>query len=270
MLESNRRLSFSFCRRDARPCVNGRARTGNHGATCHTHRRIVISGSAFSVLIIRKPEAAPEGTRDVPLLSEALDGFRFIWAHPALRALLLRSVTAFLSHGFDFSAVFVKRHSSSAHESRLWALSSRWVAGSVAGAYLPHVIYPPWAWSDVFRHRYSDWFCAIVDSAVGTDSLAWDSSASAYSKLVADMAWTIDLVNETTLRICGAVAGLRSRNAAISTCHGGMLPFGHLRRICSSGLEFRRICISWGRWGSCCQRRGRRLQKQSQFGRCNR
>ena len=56
--------------------------------------------SALSVAAIRRPEPAPAPRQAEGLWVETLAGLRFIFAEPLLRALGLRSATAFLCHGF--------------------------------------------------------------------------------------------------------------------------------------------------------------------------
>lgn len=103
LLESNRRLSFSTSAAE----MAGPALTGALVQAITAPLAIFVDAlsflvSAFSVWTIRIPEGAPVPQPNVALVSEALHGFQFIWKHPALRALLLRSATAFLSMGVIF------------------------------------------------------------------------------------------------------------------------------------------------------------------------
>lgn len=231
LLESNRRLSFSSSAAEmAGPAIAGvlvQAITAPLAILVDASSFLV---SAFSVLAIRKREAAPERKPDVPLLAEALDGFRFIWSHPALRALLLRSVTSFLSMGLIFplyllNAIRVVHMSTSA----LGIVIALGGVGSLAGAYMASRL--------SIRHGIGPTFF-VTAVLIGLAQLLIPLSSQipqigivclSLQQLAGDSAWTIYAVNETTLRQLLAPEHVIGRvNAAMQLASRGMLPFGAL------------------------------------------
>lgn len=229
LLESNKRLSLSASVAE----MAGPALTGALVQAITAPLAILVDAlsflvSAFSVYAIRKPEALPERKRDVPLLSEALDGFRFIWTHPALRALLLRSATAFLSMGFIFPLYLLNAirviHMSTSALGLAIALGG---AGSVIGAYFA----PRFS----MRHGMGPMFfgtailigCAQLLIPLSSEFPRIGLVCLCVQQLGGDMAWTVYIVNETALRQLLAPGQVMGRvNAAMQLASRGVLPFG--------------------------------------------
>jgi predicted MFS family arabinose efflux permease len=169
-----------------------------------------------------------ERKRDVPLLREASDGFRFIWTHPALRALLLRSATAFLSMGLIFPLYLLNAirvvHMSTLALGVAIALGG---AGGLVGAYLA----PRFS----ARHGVGPMFfgtavligCAQLMIPLSSEFPRIGFLCLCVQQLGGDFVWTIYVVNETALRQLLAPAQVIGRvNAAMQLASRGMLPFG--------------------------------------------
>ena len=232
LLESNKRLSLSSSAAE----MLGPAMAGVLVQAMTAPLAILLDAisfllSAFSLAIIRKPETAPERRGvDVPLVSEALDGMRFIWHHPALRALLLRSVTAFLAMGFIFplyllNAIRVVHLSTSALGLSI-ALGG---AGGLVGASVAGRLSTRYGLGRTF------WGTAVLIGC--TQCLIPLSSQFPHAgfillclqQFIGDMMWTIYIVNETTLRQLLAPEQVMGRvNAGMQLASRGMLPFGAL------------------------------------------
>jgi predicted MFS family arabinose efflux permease len=154
-----------------------------------------------------------------------LAGLRFIWTQPTLRALLLRSVAAFLSMGpiFSFYVLYTIRdlHLTT---SMLGIAISLGGVGSIVGAYLAG------------RMRSPHVMVATALITTGTHALlplaGTHASAIAYvcvQQLVGDCAWTIYFVNAMYLRQSLAPEALLGRvNGAMQFASRGMLPIGAL------------------------------------------
>ena len=142
LLESNRQLSMSSSAAE----MLGPAVTGVLVQAITAPLAILLDAASFlasalSVWAIQEPEPAPEKKSELPSLTEALDGIRFIWSQPALRSLLLRSATAFLGLGvisplYLLSAIRIVHMSTSALGSSHCTWRSRQPGGSV-GSRLP-------------------------------------------------------------------------------------------------------------------------------------
>jgi predicted MFS family arabinose efflux permease len=198
--------------------------------------------SALSVCAIRKPEAEPYRTRDAPLVSEALDGFRFIWAHPALRALLLRSATAFLSIGLIFplyllNAIRIVHMSTSALGFAI-ALGG---AGSLTGAYIAARLSTRHGLGPMFFGTAVIIGCAQMLIPLSCEFPRMGFLCLCTQQFGGDLMWTIYAVNETTLRQLLAPRAVMGRvNAAMELASRGMLPFGAV----AGGLLADRIGIA--------------------------
>ena len=231
LLESNRRLSLSSSAAE----MLGPALTGALIQAITAPLAILMDAlsfilSAFSVWIIRKPEAAPPRQPRVRLLAEALDGFRFIWTHRALRLLLLRSATAFLSVGlisplYLLNAIRVVHMSTSA----LGIAIGLGGAGSLVGAYI--------APQSSRRHGLGPMFfgtavligCAQFFIPLSSEFPRIGILCLCVQQFAGDLVWTIYMVNETTLRQYLAPGQVMGRvNAAMQLASRGMLPFGAL------------------------------------------
>ena len=248
LLESNKRLSISSSAAE----MLGPAVTGVLVQTITAPLAILLDAlsfllSAFSVWAIRKPETAPEREGDdVPLVSEALDGMRFIWNHPALRALLLRSVTAFLAMGFIFplyllNAIRVVHLSTSALGISI-ALGG---AGSLVGASVAGRLSTRHGLGRTFWGTAVLMGCAQCLIPLSSQFPHVGFVCLCLQQFIGDMMWTIYIVNETTLRQLLAPDQVIGRvSAAMQLASRGMLPFGAL----CGGFLAERFGIVWALW----------------------
>lgn len=231
LLESNKRLSLSASAAE----MAGPAMTGALVQAITAPLAILIDAasflvSAFSVWAIRKPEPAPERRQNTHLASEALDGFRFIWTHRALRALLLRSATAFLSMGF-ISPLYLLNAIRVVHlsTSQLGIAIALGGLGGILGAWLAPRMSARHGLGPVF-------FTAAVLIGCGQMFIPLSSAFPRFGllclsiqQLGGDFVWTLYAVNETALRQLLAPAAVIGRvNAAMQLASRGMLPFGAL------------------------------------------
>ena len=232
LLESNKRLSISSSAAE----MLGPALAGVLVQAMTAPLAILLDAvsflvSAFSVWAIRKPEAASQRrSENVPLLSEALDGVRFIWTHPALQALLLRSVTAFLAMGFIFplyllNAIRVVHLSISA----LGVSIALGGAGGLAGASLARRLSAKHGLGQTFWGTAVLVGCAQCLIPLSSQVPRLGFGCLCLQQFMGDMMWTIYIVNETTLRQLLAPEQVMGRvNAAMQLASRGMLPFGAL------------------------------------------
>jgi predicted MFS family arabinose efflux permease len=231
LLESNRRLSFSASAAE----MAGPALTGALVQAITAPLAILVDAlsflvSAFSVCAIRKPEAAPRPKRDIALVAEAFHGFQFIWTHPALRALLLRSATAFLSMGlimplYLLNAIRVVHMSTSA----LGIAIALGGAGGLLGAYLAPRLSKRHGLGPVFFGTAVLIGCGQMFIPLSSELPRIGFLCLCAQQLGGDCAWTIYTVNETALRQLLAPAAVIGRvNAAMQLASRGMLPFGAL------------------------------------------
>src|ERR1700761_1318843 len=229
LLESNRRLSFSSSAAE----MLGPALAGTLVQAITAPLAILVAElsflvSAFSVWAIRKPEPVSQREPGDPLLTEALDGFRFIWTHPALRVLMLRSATSFLSIGlisplYLLNAIRVVHMSTS----MLGITIALGGAGSLVGAYL--------APRSSRRHGLGPIFFGTA-VLIGCAQLLIPASSEfpqvgilclCVQQFAGDLVWTIYAINETALRQYLAPGQVIGRvNAAMQLASRGMLPFG--------------------------------------------
>jgi predicted MFS family arabinose efflux permease len=194
--------------------------------------------SALLVAAIRKREPPParpalpaEGLQPPrQLLAEALAGLRWVFRDPVLRVLGLRSVTAFLCHGFMGTlyilfAVDVLR----LRPATLGVVIALGGVGATVGAVLAQPI----------ARRLSRGATFLATSTVyGLTSLliplaGWvPAPAVAFlmaAQLVGDMALSLYGINEVSLRQTVVPAGVLGRvNAAMRLLAWGMLPVGAL------------------------------------------
>lgn len=202
--------------------------------------------SAVSVWAISVPEKIAARIPQVSFRDETLAGFRTIWQQPALRALLLRSITAFLSAGavFTFYVLYAIRvlHFSPAALGVTIALGG---VGSLLGGMMAGKV------SARFGVTLSFFVSALV--IAGAQFLmplasVWPRLAIPFlstQQLVGDFAWTIYFVNEATLRQSVTPPHLLGRvNAAMQLASRGMLPIGAL----ASGFLGERIGITNMLW----------------------
>lgn len=230
LLESNRRLSLSASAAE----MLGPALTGALVQAITAPLAILVDAfsflvSAVSVFTIRKPETVPDRKLGAPLLlSEALDGFRFIWTHSALRSLLLRSATAFLSMGLIFPLYLLNAirivHMSTLTLGITIGLGG---AGSLAGAYVAPRISVRHGLGPMFFGTAFMIGCAQLLIPLSSQFPRIGVLCLCVQQLAGDLAWTIYIVNETSLRQSLAPEQVIGRvNAAMQLASFGMLPFG--------------------------------------------
>ncbi|MDP9105706.1 MAG: MFS transporter, partial [Candidatus Eremiobacteraeota bacterium] len=186
--------------------------------------------SAWSLCAIKTREVAGELRTDLPLLSEALHGFRFVWRNGALRALLLRSVTVFLSIGLIFPLYLLNAitviHMSPFALGVAIALGG---AGSLAGASIAPRLST--------RHGFGPTFFGTA-VLIGAAQLLLPLSSAfprigfaclCLQQLLGDLVWTVYVVNETSLRqLLAPPQAIGRVNAAMQLASRGILPFGAL------------------------------------------
>ncbi len=247
LLESNRRLSISSSGAE----MLGPALAGILVQVITAPLAILADAlsflvSAFSVWTIRKPEPAPQPHHSEPGLSESLDGLRFIWSHAALRALLLRSTTTFLFMGLTFSLYLLNAirvvHISTAALGLAIALGG---AGGLAGAWLAARLSR--------RHGHGTTFFLSAGLAGLANFFIPLSSqfprigfaCLCIQQFFGDMAFTVYIVNETTVRQILAPPQVMGRvNSVMQIASRGMLPFGAL----SGGFLAQRFGIAFTLW----------------------
>jgi MFS family permease len=187
------------------------------------------AGAAGAASMPREPlpaERHPPGG----LLAEALAGMRWIFADPVLRALGLRSATAFLCHGF-FGTLYILYAIDVLHlrPATLGLVIALGGVGAMTGAVLAQPI----------ARRFARGATFVVTSAVfGLTSLliplagvapAFAVAFLMAAQLVGDMALSIYSINEVSLRQTVAPARVLGRvNAGMHLLAEGMLPIGAL------------------------------------------
>ncbi len=186
--------------------------------------------SAISVWSIRLPEPAPAPRSRISLREEMWEGMKAILAHSALRALLFRSITAFLSMGlvFSFYILYAIRvlHLKPASLGLAIALGG---AGSLAGGLLAGRLskrfqIKPSFFASAFVIGCAQFFIPLA-SVLPRFALA----CLCVQQFFGDCAWTIYVVNETTLRQSVTPSHLLGRvNAAMQFASRGMLSIGAL------------------------------------------
>ena len=207
--------------------------------------------SALSVWSIRKPEL-PIERQSRPqhsgafIFSESLDGLRFIWSHAALRALLLRSTSTFLFMGLIFALYLLNAirivHISTSALGFAIALGG---AGGLAGAWLSTRLSR--------RHGHAaTFFLSAVFGGIGHLFIPLSAQfprigfpCICIQQFFGDMAFTIYIVNETTIRQTLAPPHVMGRvNSVMQIASRGMLPFGAL----SGGFLAQRFGIAPTLW----------------------
>ncbi len=232
LLECNRRLAMSASSAE----MLGPALTGVLVQAITAPIAILIDAASFlvsavSVTVIRKPEPPPvRHPQAVPILQESLDGLRFIWTHPGLRALLLRSVTAFLAMGVVFplymlNAIRVVHLSTSALGISI-ALGG---AGALAGAAVAARVSRYYGLGPTFFGSALLIGLAYAFIPLSSRFPQFGFLCLCIQQFVGDMAFTVYAVNETAIRqslapelVLGRVTG------AMQLASRGMLPFGAL------------------------------------------
>jgi MFS family permease len=165
-----------------------------------------------------------------PVLAEALAGMRWIFADPVLRALALRSATAFLCHGFMGTlyvlyAIDLLR----LRPATLGLVIALGGVGAMAGAVLAQPIARRFARGATFLVTSTVFGCTSLliplAGAVPGFAVAFLMAA----QLVGDMAFSIYSINEVSLLQTVAPARVLGRvNAGMHLLARGMLPIGAL------------------------------------------
>jgi MFS family permease len=187
--------------------------------------------SAFSVWLIRTPEPPAHRTQHESLREEMLGGMKTILAHPVLRALFFRSITAFLSMGLSFSAFYIL------YAIRILGLKPASLgigialggAGSLAGGALAARIARRVPLKTSFFVSAAVIGCFQILIPLASFAPRFGLPCLCLQQFFGDFAWTIYYVNETTLQQSVAPPHLLGRvNAAIQLASRGMLPLGAL------------------------------------------
>ena len=190
--------------------------------------------SALSIWSIRIPEPEPLSASGpsglFPSLEEMAQGFKTILAHPVLRALFYRSITAFLSMGalFSFYILYAIRVLKFSPVELGFAIALGG-AGSLVGGFFAGRL------ARLIPLKLSFLISAVVivafQSLVPAASLfpRWGAAFLCIQQFFGDCAWTVYYVGETTLRQQVAPGHLLGRvNAAMQFASRGMLPIGAL------------------------------------------
>jgi predicted MFS family arabinose efflux permease len=187
--------------------------------------------SGISVWSIGKPEPPAHAMPHENLRSEMLGGMKTILAHPLLRALLFRSITAFLSMGLGLNSFYVL------YAIRVLGLKPASLgvaialggAGSLAAGLLSARIARRLPLKLSFFASALTIGCLQVLTPLASFVPRFALLLICLHQFFGDFAWTIYYVNETTLRQSVAPPHLLGRvNAAIQLASRGMLPIGAL------------------------------------------
>jgi predicted MFS family arabinose efflux permease len=189
----------------------------------------LVSGISVSMIGTREPAA--HSTPHENLRVEMLGGMKTILAHPLLRALLFRSIMAFLSMGlglFSFYVLYTIRVLGLKPAS-LGVAIALGGAGGLIGGLLSNAI------AKRVPLRFSFFASALMIGGLqfltplASFCPRFALALVCLHQFFGDFAWTIYYVNETTLRQSVAPAHLLGRvNAAIQLASRGMLPIGAL------------------------------------------
>jgi predicted MFS family arabinose efflux permease len=231
LLEGNRRLSMSTSTAE----LLGPLLTGVLVKVITAPLAILIDAlsflvSAASVWIIRKTEPAPDTSHRAAPLPEALEGLRFIWSQPLLRALGFRSVMAFLAMGLIYPLYFlnateVVRMGTPA----LGVVVALGGAGGLAGASLTGRVVARYGCGPVFFGTAVIIALAQLLIPLSSQFPRFGFICLCLQQFFGDMAWMIYIVNETTIRQSLAPPRMLGRvNSAMQLASMGMLPFGAL------------------------------------------
>ena len=252
LFEGNRLLSISGATAE----VLGPSLTGVLVQSITAPIAILIDALSFlvsgiSVWSIGKREPPAHAAPHESLREEVLGGIKTILAHPLLRALLFRSITAFLSMGLGLNSFYVLYtiRVLGFKPASLGVAIALGGAGSLAGGLLATRI-----------ARRVPLKLSFFASALAIGCLQFLTPLASWTPRFAlalvcahqffgDFAWTIYYVNETTLRQSVAPPHLLGRvNGAIQLASRGMLPIGAL----AGGLLGGRIGIANTLWIGAC------------------
>jgi MFS family permease len=186
--------------------------------------------SAVSVWAIRTPEPAPVPTQHESLWHEASEGARAIAHHPVLRALALRSISAFLSFGtFQSLYMLYAIRVLQLGTPTLGILISLGGAGSLLGAYFSDRVTQKFGVGNtLIGSALLSGFANLLVPLAAHD-LHYAVLCMAAAQLIGDAGFTIYFINETTVRQQAVRDELLGRvNAAMQLASRGILPLGAL------------------------------------------
>jgi MFS family permease len=186
--------------------------------------------SAVLLAGIRRPESAPEQRPPGRLLAEALAGLRWILADPVLRAIGLRSATAWVFHGFLGSlymlyAIDILRLSPAV----LGLVIATGGAGAMAGAWLAPRIERRFPLGPTFVATSAIYGLTTLLIPLAAAAPALAVALLAITQLIGDSALMVYSINELSLRqrvVPSAVLGRAS--SGMQLLARGVYPIGAL------------------------------------------
>jgi predicted MFS family arabinose efflux permease len=187
--------------------------------------------SALTLFLIRKPEPPPVPHEAQPILETALGGMRFVLGHPVLRALALRSTTAFFFFGFLGSLYVLFAidglHFSPAVFGVLIALGG---VGALIGALLaPRIVRHLSLGATLIATAIVHGLAALLIPLAGLVPYPWAIALIAIQQLCGDTAFSIYFIHELSLRQTLAPEAVMGRvNAGMNLMSRGAMPLGAL------------------------------------------
>ena len=231
LLEGNRLLSMSAATAE----LVGPPLTGILVKTLSAPIAILLDALSFlvsgqSARSIRRLETAPRPESGESLRNQMYAGATIILAHPMLRALLFRSVTAYLFLGpiFSFYILYAINvlHLSTVVLGIVIALGGD---GSLIGGWFAGKITQRFSLGTSFFGSAVIIGVAQLFGPLASLSPRFAVLCLGIQQFVGDLAWTVYFINETTLRQTVAPGHLLGRvNAPVQFASRGMLPIGAL------------------------------------------
>jgi predicted MFS family arabinose efflux permease len=231
LLEGNRRLGMSASFAE----IIGPGLTGVLVLLITAPLAILIDSisfvvSAVSVWVIRTPEPKPAPTHHASLWHEASQGGREILRHPVLRALAMRSITAFFSMGLSFALYII-------YATRVLQFNTAVLGftialggiGSFAGAYLTG--HATRRFGPIRVMIGGALLTAVMNLLVplAASDTRYAVLCMGAAQLFGDAGFSFYFINETTVRQQIVPEHLLGRvNAAMQLASRGVLPLGAL------------------------------------------